>query len=190
MRRVCIVAILAVFFVGFAVSASRMETLRAEGVDALLPLAPVDPRALLLGDYMTLAYTVNDAIMDALRQQYGISGRSRADLSAMPGEGVAVLRLEPGPAGTAGYPVARFARLEDGTPPGPGEARIGFKVRRNGVITASPSFYFSEGDAAVYLGARYGRVKLGREGKTLLVGLCDEDGNDLAARAEEEGKRQ
>ena len=67
MRKIYILLVLGLFFAGYAVSVQRMETVLADGKTILLPLAPRDPRALLMGDYMDLRYTVNDRIRDALR---------------------------------------------------------------------------------------------------------------------------
>ncbi|MCC8194620.1 MAG: GDYXXLXY domain-containing protein [Deltaproteobacteria bacterium] len=186
MRKAAILVILAVFFAGFLFSVARMENLRVNGVDALLPLAPVDPRALLLGDYMTLEFAVNDAIMDALRTRYAPGRKGRARSGELPASGLAVVMdsvprdgngKETEARGTV--PAVVFARLDDGAPLAPGERYLAFKVRGSRVITASTAFYFREGDAVRYERARFGRVKIGRDGKTLLVALCDGDGRDI-----------
>lgn len=184
MRKLGIFIILAVFFAGFGFSASRMEHLRANGIDALLPLAPVDPRALLMGDYMDLDYTGNRDIRSAFREAHSASqetGRS----GGVPLSGLAVMRLEPLPDRggrehpESPYPVASFVRLDDGSPLARDEVLLAFKVRERSVVTAAPSFYFQEGHADAYERARFGRVKMGKDGKTLLVGLCDEAGLDI-----------
>lgn len=163
MRKIAILAILAVFFAGYAFSAARMENLRANGADILLPLAPVDPRALLMGDYMDLEYTVNGAIWSALRGARERDGN----------EGRAVVRLSPE------RREAVFARLDDGQPLAADEAFLAYKVRGRGVLTAATAFYFQEGHAAAYERARYGRMKVDGNGKTLLMALCDEKGADI-----------
>ena len=56
MRRLYILAVLVLFLGGYAFSAYRMEAVLAEGKTILLALAPVDPRAPLMGDYMALRY--------------------------------------------------------------------------------------------------------------------------------------
>lgn len=162
MRKIAILAILAVFFAGYAISAARMENLRANGADILLPLAPVDPRALLLGDYMDLDYAINRDIRSALygaRKDDGSGGR-------------AVVRLSP-------KREAVFDRLDDGRPLAADEAFLAYKVRGRGVLTAATAFYFQEGHAAAYERARYGRMKVDGNGKTLLMALCDEKGADI-----------
>ena len=53
MRRLYILVVLVLFLGGYALAAQRMETMLAEGKTILLALAPVDPRAPLMGDYIT-----------------------------------------------------------------------------------------------------------------------------------------
>lgn len=178
MRKIGILVILAVFFAGFGFSVIRMETLRTGGSDALLPLAPVDPRALLLGDYMALDYAINRDILGALWKRDGHTADT-------PLEGRAVIkRAVPGdrpvpPGEGKPFPVAAFVRLDDGTPLARDEMPLAFKLRGRRIITAAPAFYFQEGDAAVYARARYGRIKIDATGRTLLVALCDDMGQDL-----------
>ena len=69
MRRLYILVVLVLFLGGYALAAQRMETVLAEGKTILLALAPVDPRAPLMGDYMTLRYAVNNDIRKALSAQ-------------------------------------------------------------------------------------------------------------------------
>lgn len=161
MRKFAILAILSVFFAGYAVSAARMENLRVNGADILLSLAPVDPRALLMGDYMDLRYKVDQSIWAALRGTGDHAG-GRAVVRRSPD------RLE-----------AVFVRLDDGKPLAEDETFLAYRVRAYGVVTAARAFYFQEGHAAAYERARFGRVKVDGDGKTLLMALCDEKGTDI-----------
>jgi uncharacterized membrane-anchored protein len=183
MRNISILAILAVFFAGFGFSVARMESLRANGADAFLALEPVDPRALLMGDYMALEYAVNDAIRDALWRKYGTRPHSGPDdAENAPSDGRAVIKRT---APEAAFPAVAFVRLDDGAPLAPDEMPLAFKVRGRRIITAAPAFYFQEGNAGVYEGARYGRVKIDGKGKTLLVALCDGDARDIVPEKKE-----
>lgn len=160
MRKFYLILVLILFFAGYVFSASRMEKLLAEGDDLLLPLAPVDPRALLMGDYMDLDYVLNSDIRRAYTEK---------DAAC------AIVK-------TASEPVrgiASFVRFDDGTPLGENEFRILFRARDFRVISAAPAFYFQEGQGRFYEKARYGRVKARPDGKTLLVALCDEHGEDI-----------
>ncbi|CAK7047975.1 MAG: hypothetical protein DELT_00910 [Desulfovibrio sp.] len=173
MRKVYLIAVLLLFFAGYVFSASRMERLLATGDDLLLPLAPVDPRALLMGDYMDLDYTLNATIRAAVKNSP--RGRERREPSLTAYSGYAVVKVADSPVPRA----ASFVRLDNGDPLGEGEYLLRFKVRGERVITASGAWYFQEGHARQYEEARYGRVKIAENGKTLLVALCDAAGMDI-----------
>ena len=180
MRKLYILLVLGVFFAGYAVSVQRMETVLADGKTILLSLAPVDPRALLMGDYMELRYTVNDRIRDALREAKAASG---TDARA---EGLAVLRVRHEPVSQA----ADFVRLDDGSPLRDDEFYLAYKFRGQRVITAATAYYFQEGTARHYENARFGQFKVAANGKTILVGLCTAEGKLIQAQKSGEKKSQ
>ena len=184
MRKLYILAVLALFLVGYAFSACRMETVLAEGKTILLALAPIDPRAPLMGDYMALRYVVNEDIRKALNAQAKahkaaqenaqgngqnaasseINVHAREDRNA---EGFAVLRITNDTVPAA----AVFVRLHDGSPLQADEFLLAYRLRGHVVTSAAPAFYFQEGTASQYVGAKFGVFKLAPDGKTLLVGL-------------------
>ncbi len=198
MRKALILSAVCLLLAGFNWSLVHKERLRATGRSVLLSLAPVDPRAPLMGDYMALDFAVNRDISAALRGRYGEEwdprGRTRP---AWPSSGLAVLRLaEAPPAGelpareeefsgearqtehpAAG--VAIFVRLDDGSPLAAGEMRLLFRVRAGWAHAASSTFYFQEGRAGEYARARYGLLRLGEDGGNLLVDLCGADGRPI-----------
>lgn len=208
MRKLYILAVLVLFLGGYALSVYRMETVLAEGKTILLALAPVDPRAPLMGDYMALRYVVNNNIRNALRGQSAAQSAAQkaAQMSAVNGtpevgvsgngangegtdgsassptasansrnthdesrnaEGFAVLRITNDPVPHA----ASFVRLDDGSPLQADEFLLPYRLRGYEVLTAAPAFYFQEGTAHQYSGAKFGVFKLASDGKTLLVGL-------------------
>ena len=178
MRKLYILAVLALFLVGYAFSAYRMETVLAEGKTILLALAPIDPRAPLMGDYMALRYVVNSDIRKALPAQRAAqitAHKGKADASheqSRNAEGFAVLRITNDPVPQA----ATFVRLDDGSPLQDDEFLLAYRLRGYEVTSAAPAFYFQEGTARQYAGAKFGVFKLAADGKTLLVGLCDGGG--------------
>ena len=180
MRKIYILLVLGLFFAGYAVSVQRMETVLADGKTILLPLAPRDPRALLMGDYMDLRYTVNDRIRDALREAKTASGTDAGT------EGLAVLRVRHEPVAQA----ADFVRLDDGSPLQNDEFYLAYKLRGHRVITAATAYYFQEGTARHYESARFGQFKLAANGKTILVGLCNTGGNLIQPQKSGEKKSQ
>ena len=193
MRRIFILVVLVLFLGGYALAAHRMETVRAEGKTVLLALAPVDPRAPLMGDYMALRYVVNNDIRKALNaqknaqesaskavQKDGQKDGQKNEQKAEPAEkvatareqkrnaeGFAVLRITNEPVPQA----ATFVRLDDGSPLQADEFLLAYRLRGYEVSSAAPAFYFEEGTAQQYAGAKYGVFKLAADGKTLLVGL-------------------
>ena len=200
MRRLYILVVLVLFLGGYALAAHRMETVLAEGKTILLALAPVDPRAPLMGDYMALRYVVNNNIRNDLRGQRAAQNAAQqaAQMSAANGggtdgsvssptasaksrsthdessnaQGFAVLRITNDPVPHA----ATFVRLYDGSPLQADEFLLAYRLRGYDVTSAAPAFYFQEGTARQYAGAKFGVFKLAADGKTLLVGLCDSEG--------------
>ena len=175
MRRLYILAVLVLFLGGYALAAHRMETVLAEGKTILLALAPVDPRAPLMGDYMALRYVVNDDIRKALHAQRNAQENALNEKTANThkeksnAEGFAVLRITDAPVPQT----ATFVRLHDGSPLQDDEFLLAYRLRGYEVTSAAPAFYFQEGTARQYAAAKFGMFKLAVEGKTLLVGLVD-----------------
>lgn len=126
----------------------------------LLELRPVDPRSLMQGDFMDLAFAETVA-----RPPEG---------TVVPDEGVVIVALD-----AAG--VARFARLDDGSPLAPDEARLRYVGRTpaGDLDFGSNAFFFQEGNAGLYAEARYGMLKVDESGNSVLVGLADENGKPL-----------
>ncbi|MGH8673885.1 MAG: GDYXXLXY domain-containing protein [Burkholderiales bacterium] len=130
------------------------ERLLAEGRVALLELAPVDPRSLMQGDYMALRFRASD---DAL-------GRRASEGLA---DGRIVLQVDE-------RGVAKFKRLDDGTPLAADELRIRYRARGDQVKFATNAFFFQEGQAKLYERARYGEFRVAPDGECLLTGMRGE----------------
>lgn len=129
------------------------------GRPVLLDLRPVDPRSLIQGDYMALAYA---------ESVFPPAG-SRNEL---PARGSFIVSLD-------AANVATFARLDDGGALGPAEARIKYKLvdRFGGIRLGAESFFFEEGQAERFASAEYGVLHVDERGNSVLVGLADEGGN-------------
>lgn len=142
-----------------------------------------------MGDYMALRYAVNNDIRKALNAQENAQRNAQlntqmsaqkneqkaepGDKTAKPrekkrnAEGFAVLRITDDPVPQA----ATFVRLHDGSPLQADEFLLAYRLRGHVVTSAAPAFYFQEGTASQYAGAKFGVFKLAADGKTLLVGL-------------------
>ena len=127
------------------------ERLLAEGQVVLLELAPVDPRSLMQGDYMALRF----ALADELQNKARVSRDGRV-----------VVRLDE-------RGVGRYARTDDGSALGEREMALRYRLRDGRVKFASNAFFFQEGTAVQYSGARYGEARVAPSGELLITGLRD-----------------
>lgn len=136
----------------------RFERILANGDILLLELAPVDPRALLQGDYMALRYAVTPEVEVAYRAEHA-SGRDMTRYAVF-------LRDEAG--------VGRFLRLQrQAEPQNEHEVALRVRVEAGGVAVAADAWFFPEGQASHYQEARYGELRVGAGGTALLSGLRD-----------------
>ncbi len=144
---------LVLLLVYFNHSITKKEELLKDGQLILLELAPVDPRSLMQGDYMTLRYKISEDI----------------DFDNMPKRGYCVVRLE-----SSG--IANKIRFQkDLTPLNEGEHLIEFTSSDKwNVNIGAESYFFQEGQAEKYEKAKYGGVKIDKNGNSLLIGLYDE----------------
>jgi uncharacterized membrane-anchored protein len=125
------------------------------GQPMLLDLRPVDPRSLMQGDYMVLRYA--DALFPPSALRPGL-----------PQRGAFVVALDE-------HNVARYARLDDGSPLADDEALLKYKQVevRGRIRLGAESFFFEEGQADRYDNARYGVLHVDEAGNSVLVGLAD-----------------
>lgn len=131
-----------------------LEHLRANGRTVLLELRPVDPRALMMGDYMAL--------------QYAQDRSENIPQDKLEPQGTLIFTDKEG--------VGEFLRVGDVTTSDE-EYKIAYIKERFGINIGSPRFYFENGTAQDYVSARYGVFKVDETGRAILVGLADEDKN-------------
>jgi len=140
---------LALVVLALVVLVVRKERVLAHGTPVLLELAPVDPRSLMQGDYMVLDYAVSREVRKTEVSQ----------------EGLLVLRLDENGVG-------HFVRRHTPDAPlAPGELLLGYKQREGRVRLGAESFFFQEGHADHYAGAKYGELRVAEDGSSVLVGL-------------------
>lgn len=144
---------LILLLVYFNHSIVKKEELLKDGQLVLLELAPVDPRSLLQGDYMTLRYKISEDIYS----------------DNIPKRGYCVVLLD-----SSG--VANKIRFQkDLTPLNKGEYLIEYTSPDEwNVNIGAESFFFQEGQAEKYEKAKFGGVKIDKNGNSLLIGLFDE----------------
>ncbi len=144
---------LILLLVYFNHSIAKKEELLKDGRLVLLELAPVDPRSLMQGDYMALRYKISE----------GISSED------IPKRGYCVVRLD-------GNGVADKVRFQKGLIPlNVNEHLIEYTSSDKWNINiGAESFFFQEGQAKKYERAKYGGVRIDKDGNSLLIGLYDE----------------
>ena len=149
-----IVLNLMILLVYFNFSVVKKENLLKDGKLILLSLAPVDPRSLMQGDYMTLRYSISENL----------------NVNSLPKRGYCVVKLNP-------HGIAEKVRFQKNTTPlNKGEYLIEYNSPDQwNVNIGAESFFFQEGQAEKYEKAKYGAIKVDTKGNSLLVGLYDEN---------------
>jgi uncharacterized membrane-anchored protein len=150
LRRVTVLVGLVLILAFFNWSVAKKEAVLRDGQTLLIELAPVDPRSLIQGDYMRLEYRLAEH-----------ADRSWAR------DGRMVVRLDD-------RGVAEFVRAHDGRALGPDELLLQYRRRSGRVRVGSDAFFFQEGHAERYAGAKYGELRVDGSGGSVLVGLRDE----------------
>ena len=135
----------------FAFSVIQKETLIAKGTEVLLRLAPVDPRSLMQGDYMALDFEVTRKISYDSKSGYVVVkvGSDR---------------------------VAEFVRFQDGKDVNDGELIVRYSRHKGRLTIGADNYFFQEGSAKKFENAKYGLLKVDSDGNSILIGLCNEDG--------------
>lgn len=144
---------LIILLVYFNYSVSKKEELLKDGQLILLQLAPVDPRSLMQGDYMNLRYAISNS----------------TGTEHLPKRGYCVVRLD-------SKGIAEKVRFQQETTPlNKDEYLIKYTAPNEWNINiGAESFFFQEGQAKKYERAKYGGVRIDKDGNSLLVGLYNE----------------
>jgi uncharacterized membrane-anchored protein len=163
---------LIVLTLGLVVGPSiQKERVLARGQTVLLPLAPLDPRSLMQGDYMQLRYQLEVE----LERAYGQPFSELHDRRDIPRHGKLVIVVDD-------EGVGHFVRIDDGTPLAARERLLEYRLREDfgqNLRIGAESFLFEEGRAAIYEGARFGELVVSEDGEAILVGLRDADKQPL-----------
>ncbi|MEW5682193.1 MAG: GDYXXLXY domain-containing protein [Pseudomonadota bacterium] len=151
LQQVAIAAAMLLILSVSALTVWRFEQTLANGQTVIIQLAPVDPRSIMQGDYMALAFAIDRELPDD-------AGQYRYAWLTVTETGVAALHSL------------------NNTLPGQADVIALLLRQRDGITSVGPNaFFFAEGSATVYEAARYGLFKVDRSGKALLSGLLDEN---------------
>ena len=131
------------------------EHIKRSGEVIYLPLAPVDPRSLIQGHYMALRF----ALARDIERGNEISKRDARD-------GM----VDFAPVALDDQRVASLAGNATAAP-----LKLRYRIRDGHVWLGTNAFFFEEGNADRFGGARYGEFRVDRNtGEAVLVGLRDE----------------
>ena len=145
---ILLVALLVVTVVNFEIFQNEKSI--KQGKNIYLRLAPVDPRALMMGDYMSLRYSIESELRGEKYQD------------------IIVLYLDKNQ-------VAKIDNNKDDKQ----KIVIKLTKESYGArLKLAHRYYFQEGFADRYQKAKYGRFKIDGD-KILLVGLADEEFGEL-----------
>ncbi len=131
------------------------ERIRRSGDVVYLPLAPVDPRSLVQGDYMALRFALAT----------DIEGRDTDDQHPEHDGDVAFAAVK--------LDDKRIASLAADA--ASASMKLRYRIRDGHVWLGTNAFFFEEGTAERFRGARYGEFRVDRSsGEAVLVGLRNE----------------
>ena len=144
----------------FNKSVIEKEKILSDGKLVLLRLAPVDPRSLMQGDYMRLDYEISDNNFN----------------DSTPKRGYCILSLDENGVG-------ELVRLQDALEP-INDHEYAIVYTKNGwrINIGAESYFFEEGQAEKYEAAKYGGMKIDRMGNNILVGLYDENLEEIKSQ--------
>ena len=146
------------------------EQIKKNGETLLLELAPVDPRSLMQGDYMRLRYALEaDIFTEELE-----SHQKRGYMVISPDENN----------------VAQFVRFHKKEDLSTDEKLLHFHQQYRTVRIVPDSFLFQEGHAEYYENAKYGVFKFDDSGNHILVGLADENRQQIIVTDIENNDRE
>lgn len=154
------------FYFGKAVY--QKERVLKDGKLVLLELAPVDPRSLIQGDYMRLTYKASGEVLESVRS-------SRADTlttifesnNEIPKRGSLVLQLD-------SLGVGRGVRIYDeGVHLLKNELVVRYFKPSWSLNIGAESYFFQEGEGEKFESAKYGGIRVDKNGNSVLVGLYD-----------------
>jgi uncharacterized membrane-anchored protein len=133
----------------------QKEDVIAHGKPVFVELAPIDPRSLMQGDYMTINFRVPS---ETNTEAGSLMSWNRPH---------AVARLD-------ARGVATMVRIHSpGVALAPGEMPIELTPKDGRWVLVTDAWFFREGDGERWSKAKYGEFRVAPDGKALLVGMAD-----------------
>lgn len=164
MQKIIAVATLIIALSVINWSIYKKEGLLETGKVVYLKLAPVDPRSLMQGDYMSLRFAMANQIDQALLNNESF----QSTLKAKEGfEGLVDVQLDD-------KSIASFQKVNT-TGITDNKTVLQFRLRKGRVKFATNAYFFEEGSGSELTQARYGEFRVAENGELLLVALRDEN---------------
>jgi uncharacterized membrane-anchored protein len=132
----------------------KKEQVLTSGTLVLLPLAPVDPRSMMQGDYMRL--------------RFALATEAFHDRPSDNEAGFIIVNLD---ANSIGH----YAGVYKGEILADHQVKMQYRIRDGKVKFATNAFFFQEGTADQYSQALYGEFRVASNGELLLNNLRDKD---------------
>lgn len=147
-------------FITYAVI--KNEKILANGQLVLLELAPVDPRSLMQGDYMDLRYKITEL------QEFN-EPQIKPQIEILPKKGYFVIVLD-------SNNIAKKVRIQPiKNPLNNGEYLLKYHKNNYQIYLGTESYFFQEGTAEKYEKAKYGALKIDKNGNAILEGLYNKE---------------
>lgn len=166
-----VTAILILFLINYSIWQKQVHISEGEVIN--IELAPVDPRSLMQGDYMTLRFDIARQIRASYYKSNKNDDSTTQDSNQLlPETGHVIVQLDDNK-------VAKFVAIQtpnaESIALGPKQRKLQYRVRQNKIKFATNAFFFAEGDEPIYRDARYGQFRVNSKGEVLLTGLLDKD---------------
>ena len=160
MARTIAIAVILSTLVGVNYQIWHKESILKHGERVYVQLAPLDPRSLIQGDYMALNYRLPSDILK-LSDQMARKGYLVGELNDRH-----VLEIK--------------SIFKDGQSLAPNQRKILYRIRggrfrSSRILIGSPSYFFQEGQGKFFDHAKYGELRIDKNGQSILVGLRDKD---------------
>ncbi len=159
----------------------QKERILSDGQTVLLELAPVDPRSLMQGDYMSLNFALSQNL-SAL--SWGLPKDALAKMDAQQWVVVAVQLDENKVAQLKGVYLERDGQerlwTEEGPVAEPSDVmRLRMRRHRSNWTPGTDAWFFAEGSADRFDAARYGEFAVVEGGQSLLRAMLDKDRKEI-----------
>lgn len=159
----------------------QKERILSDGQTVLLELAPVDPRSLMQGDYMSLNFALSQNL-SAL--SWGLPKDVLAKMDAQQWVVVAVQLDENKVAQLKGVYLEQDGQerlwTEEGPVAEPSDVmRLRMRRHRSNWTPGTDAWFFAEGSADRFDAARYGEFAVVEGGQSLLRAMLDEDRKEI-----------